>query len=164
MAPRFDNSDNINYLLSNNTSVKLRIIDTAGQERFRSISITSFKNADSFILVYDITNKRSFEVCEEFSKIIKENCGHNNIVFLVGNKLDYKRQREVSVEEGIEFAESHGFHFYETSCKTNENVQIVLQNLVEETVRRKELSYEYKNFVVLKKNSRNTDKNKKHCC
>ena len=75
------------------------------------------------MLVYDITNKNSFEECKNYYKNeILNNCKNNIKVILVGNKIDLEKQRKVTKEEGIQFAEENNYYFRETSCEINLNV------------------------------------------
>ena len=133
------NSNDTNYNLPDGTTVKVKIYDNGGQERFNSLTNTFYNKVDSCILVYDITNKTSFEKCTYFSESIRERSKNGINVFLIGNKLDYNEYRQVSIEDGLNYAIRNGYYFYETSCKNNTNIQIVFQKLIEETVKKKEL-------------------------
>ena len=101
---------------------KVHIWDTAGNERFKSITINYYRSSHGFIYVYDITNKESFENLDMWINLTNENCGTNAINFLVGNKSDLEKEREVSKEEGEEFAKKYDLIFIETSAKNNDNV------------------------------------------
>ena len=100
---------------------KVHVWDTAGQERFKSISINYYRSSNGFIYVYDITDKESFQNLDSWIHLTNENCNTNVINFLVGNKSDLEN-REVSKEEGEEFAKKHNLIFLETSAKNNDNV------------------------------------------
>ncbi|KAJ8905027.1 hypothetical protein NDN08_001539 [Rhodosorus marinus] len=102
---------------------KLQIWDTAGQERFRTIAAAYYRGAQGIIIVYDVTNKQSFENVEMWlSEVNKYGSGDVNKL-LVGNKSDLTGKREVETERGKELAESNGMKFLETSAKTAENVE-----------------------------------------
>ena len=101
---------------------KVHIWDTAGNERFKSITINYYRSSHGFIYVYDITSKESFENLDMWINLTNENCGTNAINFLVGNKSDLEKEREVSKEEGEEFAKKYDLIFIETSAKNNDNV------------------------------------------
>ena len=101
---------------------KVHIWDTAGNERFKSITINYYRSSHGFIYVYDITNKESFENLDMWINLTNENCGTNAINFLVGNKSDLEKEREVTKEEGEEFAKKYDLIFIETSAKNNDNV------------------------------------------
>ncbi|KAL6069591.1 Ras-related protein Rab-2-B [Balamuthia mandrillaris] len=106
-------------------AVKVQIWDTAGQESFKSITRSYYHGASGALLVYDITNRESFNYLQGWLEDIYQNADHEDIVvMLVGNKADLKGQRQVSKEEGQEFARLHGIHaFIETSAKTGDQVQ-----------------------------------------
>ena len=101
---------------------KVHIWDTAGNERFKSITINYYRSSHGFIYVYDITSKESFENLDIWINLTNENCGTNAINFLVGNKSDLEKEREVTKEEGEEFAKKYDLIFIETSAKNNDNV------------------------------------------
>jgi len=89
------------------------------------------RNADILILVYDITNKNSFELCKNFYRDkIKENCHKNIKVILLGNKNDLDDKREVSTQEGYDFALKNEYIFIETSCLKNENIYEIIENAI----------------------------------
>ena len=86
--------------LKNRKTVKLQIWDTAGQDRFRSITKNYYKKANGIILIYDITNKKSYKNIREWINQIKEEAVSNVIIYLVGNKIDLEKERKVKTEEG----------------------------------------------------------------
>ncbi len=110
-------------------TLKLQIWDTAGQERFRTITSSYYRGAHGIVIVYDVTNMKSFENVsawlEEINKFATP--GHNKL--LIGNKCDEKNLREVSFEEGRNFAETHHMSFIETSAKLSVNVDRAFTNL-----------------------------------
>ena len=74
--------------LKNNKSIKLQIWDTAGQDRFRAITKNYYKGANGIILIYDVTNKQTFENVKNWITQIKEEANQNVIIYLAGNKID----------------------------------------------------------------------------
>jgi len=78
-----------------------------------------YRRVDSYILVYDITNKYSFEYLGEYIKKIKDNSKKNAKVLILGHKSDYEDKREVSKKEGSDFANLNNFLFFETSSLQN---------------------------------------------
>ena len=102
---------------------KIHIWDTAGQERFKSIATNYYRSSNGFIYVYDISDRESFNNLEGWINLTNENTRSNVINFLVGNKNDLESKREVSIEEGEDFAKRHNLIFLESSAKTNNNVQ-----------------------------------------
>ena len=91
-----------------NKNIEISLVDTAGQERFRAITKSYFKESDGILLLYDITNKDSFKNVETWINSINESLGnHRNskyIIILIGNKIDLigvdGKEREVTEEEG----------------------------------------------------------------
>ena len=110
---------------------KVHVWDTAGQERFKSISINYYRSSNGFIYVYDITDMESLKGLDSWIHLTTENCNTNVINFLVGNKSDLEN-REVSKEEGEEFAKKNNLIFLETSAKNNDNVDIGTKAVVYE--------------------------------
>ena len=101
---------------------KVHIWDTAGQERFKSISINYYRSSHGFIYVYDVTNKDTLNNLDSWINLTNENCNTNVINFLVGNKTDLEKYREVSKEQGEQYAIANNLIFMETSAKDNTNV------------------------------------------
>ncbi|KAM4705408.1 ras-related protein Rab-10-like [Rhinophrynus dorsalis] len=113
------------------TALKLQIWDTAGQERFHTLSVSYFRGAQGFILVYDITNPASFENIAIWMRDIKRKAGEEVEVVLLGNKCDKEDKREVSKERGEKLAWEFGIPFFETSAKENINIDKAFLMLAE---------------------------------
>jgi small GTP-binding protein len=110
-------------------SVKLKIWDTAGQERFRNITKQYYKGADGILLVYDITDRNSFEKIRDWIKQIQENTQKEQIgIVLLGNKCDLE-DRQVSYEEGESLAKEYGLLFWETSAYKDKNISESFEGL-----------------------------------
>ena len=103
-------------------SVKLNIWDTAGQERFKTITSAYYKGAHGIILVYDITDRESFNNISNWITEVRKHAGPNVVKLLVGNKCDLEAERKVPQKEGKEFADSHNMSFLETSAKQRINI------------------------------------------
>ncbi|XP_069041597.1 uncharacterized protein [Lepisosteus oculatus] len=103
--------------------VKLQVWDTAGQERFKTITTAYYRGAMGIILVYDITDEKSFENIQNWMKSIKENASAGVSRMLLGNKCDIEAKRKVSKETGEKLAKDHGIRFFETSAKSSINVE-----------------------------------------
>ncbi len=119
------------FELSSKT-VKLQIWDTAGQERFKTITSSYYKGAHGIILTYDITDKQSFKDIENWLTEVEKFANENVIKLLVGNKCDLESQRQVTFDEGKEYADSLGIQFLETSAKNNSNVEKAFFTLANE--------------------------------
>ena len=104
---------------------RIQIWDTAGQENFKSITRSYYKNSACALIVYDITRRVSFENLSDWIEDCKNSSPKTVFMVLVGNKCDLEENREVTEEEGKEFAERHGMLFFETSAKTGQNVKEV---------------------------------------
>jgi small GTP-binding protein len=105
-----------------NKEYQLNLYDTAGQEKFKSMVGSYFKNADCAYFVYQITNRESFQNINNWIETCKSAQGEVLMV-LIGNKCDLEKERKVSKEEGENLAQKYGIPFYETSAKTGANVQ-----------------------------------------
>ncbi|XP_027668372.2 ras-related protein Rab-42 [Falco biarmicus] len=106
---------------------KLQLWDTAGQERFRSITRSFYRSAAGVLLVFDLTNRASFEHVLEW---YHEAAGERPPAFLlVGHKCDLVAERAVSAEEAGHLATTLGMAFVETSARTNCNVEMAFQML-----------------------------------
>lgn len=111
--------------------IKLQIWDTAGQERFRTITKTYYKGAHGIILTYDVTDENSFKNIRNWVKQIEQNAQSNVSKVLVGNKCD-RDDRKVQFEEGDKLAKEFGLKFFESSAKTNYNVNEIFTFLTKE--------------------------------
>ncbi|KAI2779455.1 ras-domain-containing protein [Daldinia loculata] len=120
---------------------RLNIFDTAGQERFRTLSTSYYRGAHGVIIVYDITSRKSFLSMEKWIDEARSNASPDAVLYLVGSKLDKVASggRAVSFEEGKAFAESQGAGFCEVSSKTRENVRQPFVEVVDRIVQRPEL-------------------------
>merc|ERR1712093_751894 len=107
--------------------IKLQIWDTAGQESFRSITRSYYRGATGALLVYDISRRETFNHLARWLEEARQNANPNMVIMLIGNKCDLER-REVSYEEGAQFARDHGLVFKETSAKTAQNVEDAFVN------------------------------------
>ena len=151
--------------LASGEEIKVKILDTAGQERFQSIAANYIKKADGIVFVYDITKAYTFTNLEKWLSNIDE-VANDKPCLLIGNKSDMNDKREVSKEEGMEFTKKFKkeTHFYETSCKTGENVEKAINDLVNQIYSKSLGNEQGKCGLQLEKDSKNDDKNKKRKC
>lgn len=112
---------------------KMQIWDTAGQEVFKSITRSYYRGTVGCLLVYDIVRRESFDSVNTWLKELREYCDPNIVVALVGNKLDLDsdNRREISYEEGYEFAIKNNLLFFETSARTGKNVETCFTEVVQ---------------------------------
>ncbi len=148
-----------------NKNVEISLVDTAGQERFRAITKSYFKESDGILLLYDITNKDSFKNVETWINSINESLGnHQNskyIIILIGNKIDLigveGKEREVTEEEGENTCKEKDLVWGgECSVKNidNDELQQKFQNYVK-------LIYDKVGEKVVKQNSKSLEKYQK---
>ncbi|XP_032198679.1 ras-related protein Rab-8B isoform X1 [Mustela erminea] len=103
--------------------IKLQIWDTAGQERFRTITTAYYRGAMGIMLVYDITNEKSFDNIKNWIRNIEEHASSDVERMILGNKCDMNDKRQVSKERGEKLAIDYGIKFLETSAKSSTNVE-----------------------------------------
>jgi len=118
---------------------RLNLLDTAGQERFRTLSNSYYRGAHGVILVYDISNRESFNAMERWYEEAESNAMPAAVMYLVGSKLDKSSSRAVKYEEGEALATNHGNKFCEVSSKTRENVKKPFVEIVDQIVQKPQL-------------------------
>jgi len=104
-------------------TVKFEIWDTAGQERYRSLAPMYYRGASAAIVVYDITNKDSFNGAKSWVKELQRRGDPNVVIALAGNKCDLEHKRKVEYEEASSYAMENGILHLETSAKSATNVK-----------------------------------------
>ena len=130
----FTKDDNID-----NKIVRIELWDTAGQEKFHSLTAAFFRNAEGIIVMFDVTNSISFENIRNWTESIKTHMSSeiDNIpVIIVGNKIDLN-EREIKTEEANKYCNELGYKYFETSAKTGENVNQTIKYLVKEVLKKK---------------------------
>ncbi|XP_015180185.1 PREDICTED: ras-related protein Rab-37-like isoform X1 [Polistes dominula] len=119
------------------TKVKLQIWDTAGQERFRSVTHAYYRDAHALLLLYDVTNKTSFDNIRAWLSEIREHANEDVVIMLLGNKSDCRQERMVKKEDGERLAQEYKVPFMETSAKTGLNVELAFLAVARELKARK---------------------------
>ena len=109
-----------------------KIWDTAGQEKFRTITKSFYKQADGILLVFDLTDRESFDKLHSWVTNIYETAEANVVKFLVGNKLDLTESRVVDREEAMKVASEYDMKYFETSAKHKIAVSEVFAELIED--------------------------------
>ncbi|KAJ3432640.1 ras-related protein rab-2-a [Anaeramoeba flamelloides] len=104
-------------------TIKLQIWDTAGQETFRSITRSYFRGSMGALLIYDITQRETFNHLNSWLEDILEHSSPDIEIMVIGNKNDLTELRQVEFEEGEKFAKEKGLTFLETSAKDNINIE-----------------------------------------
>ncbi|RXI02302.1 hypothetical protein DVH24_026832 [Malus domestica] len=117
--------------------IKLQIWDTAGQERFRTITTAYYRGAMGILLVYDVTDESSFNNIRNWIRNIEQHASDNVNKILVGNKADMdESKRAVPTSKGQALADEYGIKFFETSAKTNLNVEEVFFSIARDIKQR----------------------------
>ena len=115
----------------NNKIYRVQIWDTAGQENFRSITRAYYKNSVCAFVVYDISNRESFDNAQNWIEDCKTQSPKTIFLVLVGNKCDLESSRQVNYDEGMQLANNYKMLFYETSAKTGLNINEIFNKSVE---------------------------------
>ncbi|OMJ65459.1 hypothetical protein SteCoe_38174 [Stentor coeruleus] len=160
----------IKSLILDTKRIKLQVWDTAGQERFKPITKCYFRGSHGCVVLFDITNKQSYNNVRLWIKDYQENNtvdSAENIV-IIGNKADKEDDRQVTVEEGLFLAESVNASYLETSAKSGEGVgeafesiaKVVLRNMKHEFLRSKSKDYS----LTSKPLESDSEPIKKTCC
>ncbi|BES97609.1 RAB [Nesidiocoris tenuis] len=136
-------------VMVDDTKVKLQIWDTAGQERFRSVTHAYYRDAHALLLLYDVTNKNSFDNIRAWLGEIKEYAQDDVVIMLLGNKCDSQSsERMVRREDGERIARENTVAFMETSAKTGQNVELAFIAIARELKARKNGTHNRSSFNV----------------
>ncbi|XP_075219972.1 RAS oncogene family member Rab26 isoform X3 [Lycorma delicatula] len=120
------------------SKIKLQIWDTAGQERFRSVTHAYYRDAHALLLLYDVSNKTSFDNIRAWLGEIREYAQDDVVIMLLGNKADCpSAERMVRREDGERLAREYNVTFMETSAKTGLNVELAFMAVARELKSRK---------------------------
>ncbi len=152
--------------------IKLQIWDTCGQETYKSLITSFYRNSALAMMIYSIDSKESFYHIESWLKDIKQQSNPDVKIFLIGNKADLEEKREVDSDKAKQFIEENNIEYFkETSAKSGLNVKEVFlraaQSLYEEHLKYRERanSYEKKNIPVpVKLNSKKNERKSGWCC
>jgi small GTP-binding protein len=147
----------INYYTN---KIKLYIWDTAGQERFRNIAQQYYNGADGIFLVFDVTDRVTFDKVTEWMKqILSYNTKDRVGIILLGNKIDAEN-RAVNCEEGNNLANEFGIKYFETSALTNYNLEEAFGCMLDEIVKKKKIEVkEDKGRITITKETAYGDSN-----
>ncbi|CEG79597.1 Putative Ras-like protein Rab-8A [Rhizopus microsporus] len=116
--------------------IKLQIWDTAGQERFRTITTAYYRGAMGILLVYDVTDERSFSNVRNWFSNIEQHASEGVNKILIGNKSDMEEKRVILTKQGQELANELGIRFMETSAKANIGVEEAFFDLARDIKKR----------------------------
>ena len=125
-------------------NVELEIWDTAGAPQYRTILPIFFNNADIVIVVFDVTNKKSFESVPGFVADVKTWVNNEFDLAIFGSKIDsWKNPREVPVDDALQTAQRLGAKYFETSAVTTQGLEDALRKLLKHALKRKRLLPEW---------------------
>ncbi|KAG0672351.1 GTP-binding protein [Maudiozyma exigua] len=150
----------------NGKKVKLQLWDTAGQERFRTITTAYYRGAMGIILVYDVTDERTFTNVNQWFKTVSDHANDDAQLLLVGNKSDMDT-RVVSYEQGESLAKELGLPFIEASAKDDTNVNDIfftLAKLIQEKIDNNKMSDGGAQDSNVNIKSGNDTGSKSNCC
>ena len=121
-----------------NKTIRIKIWDTAGQEKYQSLTKGFFRNAQGIMVVFDVTNSETYEDIKYWTQSIKTHMGSDIdkiSVIIIGNKID-SNEREVKREDAEVYCQELGYPYFETSAKTGENVDETIKYLVKEVLKK----------------------------
>ncbi|XP_042890755.1 LOW QUALITY PROTEIN: ras-related protein Rab-27A-like [Penaeus japonicus] len=121
--------------------VHLQLWDTAGQEKFRSLTTAFYRDAMGFLLLFDLTNEQSFLNIRSWLEQLKTHayCDNPDII-LCGNKVDLADQRMISEQRARDVAEKFGLQYIETSAASGQNVETAVTHLLDAVMKRMEMA------------------------
>ena len=144
-----------------NKKIRIQLWDTAGQEKYRAITKTLFLKVQGILILYDITKEISFNHLKDWIKSIREECGSQIQLLIVGNKSDLNESRIIEKEKALAYAEEEKIKYIETSSKTGENIQKAISLLCEKIIDNTEISGDFSFTIDAGSLSK---KNKGKCC
>ena len=122
-APTLGLENRVKTIDIHGLKTKIQIWDTAGQEKYNSLTQQYFRNVDGIIYVFDLTNKESFNHLKKWDDISKKHEKKKIMKILVGNKIDLKDNRKVEMEDITAYCKKNGFKYIAASAKDNITVQ-----------------------------------------
>jgi small GTP-binding protein len=106
------------YVLDCGTKIKLQLWDTAGQERYRAVTRAYYTNAAGVIILFDITNRISYDHVEYWKKELMDHTNKNIPILVIGNKSDLANSREVTTLEAMNYCAKNNFMYEELSARS----------------------------------------------
>lgn len=158
----------------NDKIVKVHLWDTAGQERYKAITAAYYRGSKGALVVYDITNKDSFDNVDKWITEVQALGGKNISLVVCGNKSDLEEKRQVSFEEGISKSKNNEYMFLETSALTSSNVEEAFKQLLSQIyttsikdnkkISNEEFTTNGTSININSENKNSKDKKDKGCC
>ena len=147
-------------LIIENKKIRIQLWDTAGQEKYNSITKNLILRVQGLIILFDLTNKASFKNLSKWVDLIKEHCGNKMPMLFVGNKSDLEENREVHKEDIIKYMTKEKSKYIKTSCKTGDNIKKAVDIICKDIIR----SFSAKNDVSFSLEASSLVVNKKRKC
>ena len=144
-----------------NKKIRVQLWDTAGQEKYKAITKNLFLKVQAALIVYDITNEETFNNLKTWVRSIKEECGKQIQMLIIGNKNDLNEERVVDKNIAMEYAKEEKIDYLETSSKTGDNIQKAISLLCEKVLENTEFTNDF-SFTLDATTVSN--KNKRKCC
>ena len=135
------------FTLDSGKEIKLSIWDTAGQERFKATSFKTLRAAHGVIVVFDVSNRETFEHVDQWLNTIKEELSDPNLI-IFGNKVDIE-DRKVTAQEAENYAKKQNLKYFETSAKLSKGIKEGFKYIVNDTYKKVE-GKENKNIKINK--------------
>ena len=144
----------------NGKKVKYLILDTAGEDRMKTMTYSYYRGCHVILIVYDVTNQKSFENVTTWVECVDKFAKSNVLRILVGNKTDLEDQRVISKEDGKKLADENGLKFYEISAKAVTGLCEMFEDIAKEYVQ----MYQQKSIKNFQLKKAAETKAKKKCC
>ena len=144
-----------------NKKIRVQLWDTAGQEKYKAITKNLFLKVQAALIVYDITNEETFNNLKTWVRSIKEECGKQIQMLIIGNKNDLNEERVVDKNIAMEYAKEEKIDYLETSSKTGDNIQKAISLLCEKVLENTEFTNDF-SFTL--DATAISQKNKSKCC
>ena len=148
-------------IIIKNKSIRVQLWDTAGQEKYRSITKNLFLRVQGIIAIFDLSHEDSFESIKNWINTVRDECGKSMPILLVGNKCDLIDQRIISEDEANEYAKNEKIEYVETSTKNDINIKKCIEDIcltiIESEFSRNECSFTLDSAQIF-------NEKKKKCC
>ena len=145
--------------------VKVQVWDTAGQERYRSITNAYYRGAEGILIVFDLTQKESFENIENWINEVTVYTGKDVIMICLGNKSDLKKGIDKNLID--DFQKKTGLEIINVSAKTGDGVEEAFKHIIELLIKKnmeKGDTFNNNRIKLDENNNDNNDKNNDSCC
>ena len=159
--------------IDNTTIATLNIWDTIGDERFRILTRQFYQDSHGALLIFDITNKETFNKLEIWIKDIIENTPPDCILMIIGNKYDLNENRQVSYDDANILSQRFNIFYYEVSAKNGNNIALAFEQLTyriidkqreEENNVNRYIRKDRRNTIGLENRKNENNNNNKKCC